>query len=86
MKSTLRDLLGFSVCSLSNAAESEIRPPRADVVSMDEWIDLVHDREGTLDVGTHNFFLLLIFSYICISKILLYFFFYQKSISAKISQ
>lgn len=56
MKSTFRDLLGFSVCSLSNAAESEIRPSRAGVVSMDEWIDLVHEREGTLDVDTHNFF------------------------------
>lgn len=49
------DLLGFSVCSLSNAAESEIRPSVAGAVSVDEEIDLDHGREVTLDLGTYNF-------------------------------
>lgn len=43
------DLLGFSVCSLSNAAESEIRPSRAGAISVGGWIDLVCGMEVTLD-------------------------------------
>lgn len=49
------DLLGFSVCSLSNAAESKIRPSVAGAVSVDARIDLDHSREVALDMGTYNF-------------------------------
>lgn len=52
------DLLSFSVRSLNNAAESEIRPSIVSAVSVDEWIDLIHGREVTLELGTYNFFFL----------------------------
>lgn len=45
------DLLGFSVCSLRNAAESKIRTSVAGAVSVDAWIDLDHGREVALDMG-----------------------------------
>lgn len=62
------DLLSFSVRSLNNAAESEIRPSIVSAVSVDEWIDLIHGREVTLELGTYNFF----FLYFLISAFLKY--------------